>query len=535
MHLWCFTLIDMDGHMLKKYLVTPSQHLIFMTAFLMVLLFNQTFFTKLASFAWEEKNYTVLFSAPLVLMLLFVAMLNLLVLVTHRHSFKGVLALVLVIGAISSYFMDSFGTIIDKEMFNNMAQTDSAEVLDLFTPKLFLYVMMGAVLPVVLMMRYHHFEVHYGAAVAKRGLMVLLCVSLIVVLYGVLNGAYGSFFRSHKELRMYLNPIYPVSSFVKFVKIKAQGNPVFTPIALDAHKRDSENKKLVILVVGETARAENFSLNGYTMPTSPLLQSRDDIVAFSNFYSCGTVTAVSVPCMFSKFSRTEFGDDKNAYENLVDVVQKVGVRVVWRDNNSGGSKGVANRVENAKYYGGKTYDEVLLEDLQSAIDEKHEDTLIVLHQEGSHGPTYFKRYPETFKKFTPACDTQDFNQCSQEQIINSYNNTLLYTDFVVNEAIELLKKNESKYETTLLYVSDHGESLGENGVYLHGIPYFMAPDAQKHVPALFYFGEKNHEKLPALHAKKTDYFSHDNVFHTMLGLFDIKTNEYNTKLDMLVM
>lgn len=525
----------MDGYMLRKYLFTQSQRLILMTAFLIVLFFNQTFFTKLASLALEEKNYTVLVSAPLVLMLLLVVILNLLLLVTHRFSLKAVLALVLVICASSSYFMDSFGTIIDKEMFNNMAQTDSAEVLDLVTPRLFLYLMMGALLPVFLMMRYRLFDAHYGAEVGKRGLMILLGLGLIAGLYGVLNGAYGAFFRNHKELRMYLNPIYPVSSFVKFVKIKTQGETVFTPIALDAHKSDSETKKLVILIVGETARAENFSLNGYTMPTSPLLQARDDIVAFSNFYSCGTVTAVSVPCMFSKFSRTEFSDDKNAYENLVDVVQKVGVRVLWRDNNSGGSKGVANRVENAKYYGGKAYDEVLLEDLQSAIDEKHEDTLIVLHQEGSHGPTYFKRYPEAFKKFTPACDTQDLNQCTQEQIINSYNNTLLYTDFVVNQAIELLKKNESNYETTLFYVSDHGESLGENGVYLHGIPYFMAPDAQKHVPALFYFGAQNRDKLTMLNAKKTDAFSHDNLFHTMLGLFEIQTREYNTKLDMLVL
>ncbi len=490
---------------------------------------------KLIMLAVEEKNYIVLLSAPFVFVLLLVACLNLLLVVFTRYGFKSILSFVLIIGASSSYFIDSFGTIIDKEMFTNMAQTDHTEVFDLMTPKLFFYLFIGGVAPAFLIFRYTLAYQSYAVEVGKRGAIILISLIMLGVLYSVLIGAYGSFFRNHKELRMYVNPIYPISSFVKFAKLKLKGQPAFTPIALDAHKDISEQKKLIVFIVGETARAENFSLNGYAKPTTPLLQSREDIVNFSHFYSCGTATAISVPCMFSKFSRAEFSDEKSAYENVVDVVQKVGVRVIWRDNNSGGSKEVANRVENAKYYGGKEYDEILLEDLQRAIDEKHEDTLIVLHQEGSHGPTYFKRYPEAFKRFTPACDTQDLNQCSQEQIVNTYNNTILYTDFVINQAIEMLKKNNSQYETTLFYVSDHGESLGEKGVYFHGIPYFMAPDAQKHVPAIFYFGDENREKFTHLTNKKSDYFSHDNIFHTMLGLFEIKTQEYNPKLDMLAL
>ncbi|MDD4506719.1 MAG: sulfatase-like hydrolase/transferase, partial [Sulfurospirillaceae bacterium] len=185
-------------------------------------------------------------------------------------------------------------------------------------------------------------------------------------------------------------------------------------------------------------------------------------------------------------------------------------------------------------YGGKEFDEILLQGLQESIEQTHEDTLIVLHQEGSHGPTYYKRYPDNFKKFTPTCDTQDLEKCSQEQIVNTYDNTILYTDFVINEAIKLLEKNEKNYQTSLFYVSDHGESLGENGVYLHGIPYFIAPEAQKHVPALFYLGNGN-ENLKKLIAKKTEKFSHDNLFHTILGVFKVQTSEYNPKLDIITL
>ncbi|MBV5277691.1 MAG: phosphoethanolamine--lipid A transferase [Campylobacteraceae bacterium] len=519
--------------MVKKYIFTQSQQIIFAVSFFIVLLFNKTFFLKLFDFALADKNYTVLFGSPFILALLLIFVLNVLLLLTHRYSFQWVIATLLIISSLSSYFIDSFGTIIDKNMLNNMAQTDVAEVFDLVTPKLLMYLLIGGAIPIFLLQRYRINFGSYKVEVAQKLVMAMVSFMLIAGTYMVIGKSYSSFFRNHSELKMYLNPSYPIASFAKFVAIKVKGKRVLTPIALDAHKSVNDKKQLVILIVGETARAQNFSLNGYDVPTNPLLQSRHDIVNFSNFYSCGTATAVSVPCMFSKFSRSQFDDDKIYYENLVDVLQKVNTRVIWRDNNSGGTKGIADRVKNVKNLGGKTFDEVMLEGMQSSIDEEHKDTFIVLHQEGSHGPTYYKRYPDAFKKFTPTCDTQDLEKCSQEEIVNTYNNTILYTDFVINEAIKLLEKNEAQYQTTLFYVSDHGESLGENGVYLHGLPYFIAPDAQKHVPALFYFGKENQVKMHHLAAKKAEPFSHDNLFHTMIGIFGIQTSDYDAKLDML--
>ena len=274
-------------------------------------------------------------------------------------------------------------------------------------------------------------------------------------------------------------------------------------------------------------------MNGYPTKTNPNLESQNSIVSFSNFYSCGTATAISVPCMFSKFGKEEYSDEKQYYENIVDIVNRVGVKVLWRDNNSGGSKGVADRLQDVQYFGGDVFDEVMLKDLQKNIDSSYKDTFVVLHQEGSHGPTYFKRYPDNFKKFTPTCDTQDLEKCTQEQIVNTYNNTIAYTDFFLSETVKLLEKNEEKYETLMVYVSDHGESLGENGIYLHGLPYMLAPDSQKHVPAIFWFAKDFQKEKMELATKKDAPFSHDNLFHTILGAFHIKTNEYKVELDIL--
>jgi len=518
----------------KKYIFTRTQAFIVAVAALMTLFANKTFFTKLFALALEEKNYLVLITSPFVFTLISIFALNVLLLLSYRASFKGLLMVVLFLAAGCSYFIDSFGTVIDKDMINNMVKTDTAEVLDLLTLKLVLYVVLIGVIPSSILWAFPLKEHSYRREfIQKLGVVVAMLI-LISGIYMSFSKSYSSFFRNHNELKMYVNPYFPIISVIKFIKMKTKANKTIVPIATDAKRVQGDTKKLVVLVLGETARAANHSLNGYEFHTNPLLQARNDIVNFSQFYSCGTATAISVPCIFSKFGREQFSDDKNYYENLLDVVQKTGVRVVWRDNNSGGDQGVAKRMRDVVKNGGKTFDAILLQDLQQTIASSHEDTFVVLHLEGSHGPTYFKRYPEAFKKFNPTCDTQDLEKCSQEQIVNTYNNTILYTDFIINETIKILEHNEPSYETALFYVSDHGESLGEKGVYLHGLPYFIAPDVQKHVPAVFYFGKSQENKRDVLKSKASASFSHDNIFHTMLGLFNIRTSEYDSKLDMLV-
>ena len=220
------------------------------------------------------------------------------------------------------------------------------------------------------------------------------------------------------------------------------------------------------------------------------------------------------------------------------------VAILWRDNNSD-SKGVALRVDYEDFQTPKTNsicdeecrDEGMLVGLEDYIEKNRgKNILIVLHQMGNHGPAYYKRYPKEFEKFTPVCKTNQLENCTQEEISNAYDNAILYTDYFLSKAINFLKKYSKTHEAGLLYVSDHGESLGENGIYLHGMPYAIAPKAQTHVPSLIWLddGQMAHEyDINKIKQNKDKEYSHDNLFDTLLGLFEVKTEVYKKELDIL--
>jgi lipid A ethanolaminephosphotransferase len=313
---------------------------------------------------------------------------------------------------------------------------------------------------------------------------------------------------------------------------------------LDAKNISKDTKpKLVIVVVGEAARAMNFSLNGYEKQTNPNLVL-EDIVNYSNATSCGTETAISVPCMFSIYNQADYSDSKGkTSENVLDILNHAKINLLWRDNNSD-AKGVADRItyedlNNEKdeklCATGECFDEILLKDLQKYVDKQTGDTLIVLHQKGSHGPAYYKRYPKEFLKFTPVCASNQLELCTQQEIQNGYDNTILYTDYFLSKTIHFLKQNEDKYQTAMIYSADHGESLGENGVYLHGMPYILAPDFQTHIGFFQWFGEDFKKKVDTNCLKRNGKkeVSHDNLFHTILGIMDIQTSVYDKNLDIL--
>jgi len=301
------------------------------------------------------------------------------------------------------------------------------------------------------------------------------------------------------------------------------------------------DRELIILVVGEAARADRFSLNSYAKETNPLLK-KEGVINFPNMYSCDTSTATSVPCMFSIFGREQYSDKKTkTTENLLDVLRHAGIHILWRDNNSD-SKGVALNVTYENFKDPKNNpvcdvecrDEGMLSGLQEYISrQKTGDILIVLHQMGNHGPAYYKRYPESFERFKPVCKTSQLEKCTHEEISNAYDNAILYTDYFLSKVIGLLKNNDKQFETAMVYMSDHGESLGESGLYLHGLPYFMAPDAQKHIGAVMWFGEGFHLDKQALRDKSTKAYSHDHLFHTILGLMEVKTSAYDKQKDII--
>lgn len=442
--------------------------------------------------------------------------------------------------------MDDYAVIINGSMIHNLVNTDFGESADLITMKMVIYIIILGVVPSVITYR---MEIIYGTIkkeILSRIILLFASVAVFSLILYTFSSFYFPFLRQHKNLRQYINPAYYSYSAGKYVSsIFKSSSDVFTQVGLDANiPKSDEHRELVILVVGEAARFDRFSINGYIRETNPILKTKD-VISFSNVWSCGTSTADSVPCMFSIYGHDEYSRGKvRSTENALDIMQRAGVHVLWLDNNSD-SKGMASRVENIDFKHPdnnpvcdvECRDEGMLPGLQSYIDGKKQgDILIVLHQMGSHGPAYYKRYPNNFERFTPTCKTNQLHNCTRAELDNTYDNTILYTDYFLGKVIDLLRSNDERFETAMFYISDHGESLGEGGFYLHGLPYSLAPDIQKHVPMIMWFGENFDEEdlnMPLLMKKLDKEYSHDNLFHTLLGIMEIETSVYDKKMDIL--
>ena len=477
---------------------------------------------------------------------LFVTLSVLLVLallvLSARAIVKPALTIFLLTASVCGYFMTAFGVVIDDQMIVNLLQTNAAEAGELVSGPLILHVLLGGILPAALVWRVQLACGSRFQELLRR--LSLAAVALTVLLVCVLGNykTLSLWFRGHHEVRMYTNPTYPINALIGQLKTayKTADEPL-QQIATDATRRPlaSGKPRVVVLVVGETARAANFQLAGYGRATNPKLSAIDGLVSFSQLWSCGTATAVSVPCMFSRLGRSAFTDAKaRTEENLLDVLQRTGVSVLWRDNNSN-CKAVCARVPSEDFRRLKIdglcnadgcYDEVVLHGLDELIASGTADRFIVLHLLGSHGPSYYKRYPPAFRRFVPDCAQDDVQSCSRAAIVNAYDNTILYTDHVLAQLVELLKRHQDQVDPVMLYMSDHGESLGENGLYLHGLPYAIAPDEQKHVPFLLWSPATDRG---CVESRRDGAYSHDNLFHTVLGLFAVSTREYDDHADIL--
>lgn len=477
----------------------------------------------------------------------------LLTLVSFKPVFKIATSLLILASACAAYFMDTYQIMIDKGMIQNVFGTDFEETRELLSIHLLLSILLLGVLPIGFLYKTEIGFPSFFKSLLLKAVIITVCLGILA---GTLLSQYQSisfFSRENRELRHLINPSNYILSIKSVIKNKLETRAmVVEPIENDAKKgmlsSNQSKPSLVILVVGETARAMNFSLNGYERNTNPLLTDQD-IINFKDVTSCGTATAISVPCMFSKFSRENYSDTKGVkFENLLDVVNNAGYDVLWRDNNTG-CQGTCKRVgfesladkESPEYCAeGSCMDEILLVDLQHAIDNrnknKSEDKLIVLHPKGNHGPTYHRRYPKRFEVFKPTCKTNQLRSCSKQEVVNAYDNAVLYTDYFLAKSIEFLKQNAEEYNTALVYMSDHGESLGENNLYLHGFPYMIAPEQQKKVPFILWLSQGYQQahliNTVCVAKKTTDKLSHDNLFSSMLGLLDINTKVHDSKLDI---
>lgn len=499
------------------------------------------------------ENIAFFLSMPVVV---FCTIFILLTLLLNQWLVKIVASSLVIIGSALSYFMLKFGIMIDRSMLQNTLETSFTESAPMITFELINCILLLGVLPCVVIILVKIKPRTIGLYFLFKHVMIVLLALLLVGLIALIfYKNYATFMRNNSKIIKYLLPSNYIGALYGQYQFEQNKHRPFLTIGDDAHRQvvDSDSKSIktvVVLIVGETARSENFALNGYGKNTTPLLSKRDDVISFQNTTSCGTYTAFSIPCMFSNMERKNY-DEASALrqENILDILNKQGINVIWLDNNTG-CKGVCNRIENEnitkKYINsgsklcqdGGCYDEVLVKELAIKLQHLDKDSLIVLHPLGSHGPNYYQRYPEQFRTFTPTCDTNQITNCDSGSLVNTYDNTIVYTDYIINQTIELLQSKQNKYNTMLIYLSDHGESLGENGLYLHSFPYSIAPAQQTKIPFILWISQ-HLAKLNRIntaciknHAKQ-DLLSHDNLFHLLLGIFAIQTKEYNQSLDSL--
>ena len=477
-------------------------------------------------------------------------------LLAWRWTLKPVITLFLLAAAGGAYFMLSYGVVIDRSMMVNVLLTDGREARELLSLRMLGALLVLGVLPAALLWR---------ARIAWRTPLRQLRQNAIVFAAScaVLASAGGLFFqdlsatmRNHTQLRYLINPLnsFYALAIVGRQPVQRSGVAVL-PLGEDAHLpalAAGAKPPLMVMVVGETARADHIGLNGYARDTTPRLGSEPGVASLRNVWSCGTNTAASVPCMFSNLGREAFENRPANTEGLADVLQRAGYAVLWLDNQAGGCKGVCDRVPKVDYralqaaapelcQGDECFDEVMLRGLDERIarlpaERRARGVVVFMHQMGSHGPAYYQRTPAAFKKFLPECTTNALQQCQREEVVNAYDNTIAYTDHFLASTIGWLKTREAQWAPALVYVSDHGESLGENNLYLHGLPYRFAPDVQKHVPWISWFSPQFERQsgvsTACLKAKADERLSHDDYFHSALGLLNVQTRVYEAARDI---
>jgi len=469
---------------------------------------------------------------------------------TGRWVQKPVLILLLMIGAGTSYYMDTLGIMIDRDMIQNVVTTTFQESKHLITFSYISHMVIWGIIPSLVVWWVPVKRGKWHADMVRQlvlvGMSFALCIGLLL---GDLK-TFSVLFRNQKQVLGSYQPGAPIAAAKNYVKLMLRSRKIeLQPRGRDAQKgpliRAAKKPVLTLVFAGETARAQDFSLNGYKRDTNPELEAIPDVVAFQDANSCGTATATSLPCMFSRFARAEYSYTKGiGNENLLDILTHAGVDVEWWDNNTG-DKNIADRVKssqmtylkNPEFCGeGECIDGIFTQYLQDKINSITKDTVLVIHMIGSHGPSYFLRYPDAYRRYTPACETSELNNCSAEEITNAYDNTIAYTDHILAQSIQMLQ-DQSRVTGAMVYMSDHGESLGENGVYLHGAPYFMAPKFQTKVPFIWWLSPEYQAAfnvdLDCLRQRAQKTASHANLFHSVLGLMDIDTVERKDALDVI--
>lgn len=512
-----------------------SKNLILIYSFISVLIFNWAFFHNLYI---AEAGI----GGSLVAIILLICLSNILYAILFvRYIAKPLLILLIIGNTVALYFMNTYNAAIDKIMIINALQTDKGEVGELLSWNMLPYALF-ALLAVVFVLKLRINFAPLKQELKQRSIIILISTILGGLIFTPFYKKIDVFMSENKELRYYILPSNYISSTFSVIKMMHKHPDklkILTEnVTVKPYWPDNGRKNLFIFILGETARAANFSLHGYQRPTNkPLSPYQKDMIVFDKMQSCGTSTAISVPCIFSPYPRKEFKNKLTSYsENVLDVFKEIGYEVIWKDANSG-CKGVCNRVKTEIYCEyGTCMDIEMNQNFAEQVKKANKDMFVVFHQRGSHGPMYSNRYPLEFELYKPACKDEDIKNCPKETVINAYDNSIYYTSYVIADLLKEIKTLEDEYNIVVFYTSDHGETLGEDGKYLHGMIYESAPKYQKEVPFFVWMPKSASKGLSlnreCLNKKIHQPVSHDNIFHSLLGLGGIKIPEYDESLDI---
>lgn len=454
-----------------------------------------------------------------------------LVCLVSRRLLKPLCMLFAILNACALYFIHAYGILLDKTMMGNVLNTNVAEATTLWHPNLLVYLVAFGLGPCLVLAA---IQTRPISRLRLTGFASLLLVAGVVWIYA----ASSTWLWIDKHARSIGGLILPWSYTINFVRYKnAQWALTRQAAPLPDARFTNDAKTVVILVIGESARARNFSLYGYPRATNPIL-SASGAVPLASTHACATYTTEALLCILSP---DEPGMRlAGATELLPSYLHRHGIDVIWRTNNWGEPPlkiGTYQRAADlqANCQGTMcTHDDLLLSGLARLVrDSASRKVFVVLHQSGSHGPSYATKYPSTFEVFRPVCNSVDLGQCTPESLVNAYDNTILYTDHVVGRAIDLLKSMDD-VSATLLYISDHGESLGEHGLYLHGTPVAIAPEVQTIVPFVVWMSEafQRRHGVDAARLSRATTHSHANVFHSVMGAFGMHSSIYVSRLDI---
>ncbi|QEA12138.1 phosphoethanolamine transferase [Comamonas flocculans] len=465
---------------------------------------------------------------------------------------------VLLVAALAQYYMLVYKVAMDPGMLANVLQTDVREARDLLSWRMLAALGLVMLVPSWWLARLRLAPAPWWRQWLGNGLLLALALVLAALSVALGSRDLAPLMRNHPALRYLINPAAPLFSTGVAIHERWFSRPrtlvrMTEGAGLGASYAPAQRPLLFVLVVGETARADHFALNGYARDTNPELERRD-VLSWRQVFACGTSTYASLPCMFSPLGREAFIARTQDYENLLDVVQAAGLAVLWLDN-QGGCKGVCERVPFADAIdgldaqqrarlcqGGECSDEAMLAGLDARIAalpeaQRARGVLLVLHQMGSHGPAYYKRSRPEQKRFAPECRTEVLSDCDHQALINTYDNSIVATDAFLARTLDWLQARAGEQDTGMLYLSDHGESLGEYGLFLHGMPYGIAPDAQKHVPMIGWFSAPLRARLSlstdCLRAGLDQRLTHDHLYSSMLGALDLHSPSYQRALDVL--